>query len=87
MDELDQDGDDFEGAHTPSDLEAMKAQDELEKRMANAVATLMEFADTVQISCTKVLPLSGGTISKHRGGGNFYARLGSVNEWYRNNNE
>lgn len=77
--------DDFDEEPNPLQVEAEEIQAQMQKRIENCVAVLMEFCDTVQICCTKVLPKGGGTVSKHRGGGNVYARLASVNEWYREN--
>jgi hypothetical protein len=68
-----------------AELEVAELSKQLDARILNAVATLMEFADSVQITCTKIMPVSGGTMTRSLGGGNFYARLASVNEWYQRN--
>lgn len=44
-------------------------------------AQLMEHFDTVQIFCTQYDSVSGKTTVLNTGAGNFFARLGQVNEW------
>lgn len=57
--------------------------DELEARHMRILdahaAGLMEHFDSVQIIATK--RLGGSTVNAASGGGNFYARYGSVREW------
>jgi hypothetical protein len=45
----------------------------------SAAATLMEHLDSVQIVATE--RIEGGTRRISWGGGNYYARVGSVREW------
>jgi hypothetical protein len=45
------------------------------------VAQLMEHFDAVQIFVSRHDGETGNTGSIHRGGGNWYARVGQVQEW------
>lgn len=53
-----------------------------QKRLSDAVNTLTEHFDSVQIICTRYDPATeGGTVTVDEGGGNWFARVGSVKRW------
>lgn len=57
---------------------------ETDRVLSNHVATLLEHFDSVRIFVTKVSTDEDGITSSdtaNYGGGNFYATLGSVQEW------
>ncbi len=81
------DSDDAETELPPSAVEASKVEEDLIAKCNNAIAVLMEHCDSVQVICTRVLPISGGTIRVGCGGGNWFARLGSVQSWLKENSD
>lgn len=62
--------------------EESRQKEDDEKRIAEAMNTLSEHFDTVQIFVTRHEPGAlDGTIAACRGVGNWYARIGYVKEW------
>ena len=53
----------------------------------NQVSVLSEMFDTVQIFCSRYDSQSGETTVCCSGTGNFYARLGQIEEWIDNAGE
>jgi len=57
----------------------MKSQEEMFRYISGHCAKLMEHFDTVEIFVTK--HDKEGTLSLAKGDGNWYARIGQINEW------
>jgi hypothetical protein len=60
----------------------MEPKDEDMKRVDDAIQTLGDFFDSVQIFATRHEPGEhDGTIAINKGAGNWFARYGQVKEW------
>ena len=63
-----------------------KSQAELD-RLQKAIDQLAEHYDTVHVFATRYNPHEGTTMTVNKGCGNYYARMGQVQEWMVKNNE
>lgn len=61
--------------------EEKRQEQEDRKRIDDAVKTLSEHFDTVQIFVTRHEGVLGGTVASTIYEGNFYARYGQIREW------
>lgn len=54
---------------------------ELDKRISEASARIMELGDSVRIFVTRYSPETGQTVHMSMGAGNWYAQESQVREW------
>lgn len=57
------------------------------KLVDRCIALLREHCDSVHIFCTRYDSESGDTASVNKGDGNWFARLGQVEEWVEKKRE
>lgn len=65
----------------------MESNEELVTKITSAVELLNEHFDTVHIFCTLHENTEDGTRAFNVGRGNWYARIGHINEWLTEGDE